>query len=133
MKITADNLRRLMAKMDLTLDDVVAATGVCERTVKQVLRGRSKPQARTLYRLAKGLGVSVDEFFWSHVETHVVSRFTDEQIRLSIEQLIASERREVLAEIVAALCDQESILRLTHAPDQRWAGSTSWRVRPVHR
>ena len=59
----ASNLRRLMARLGLTLEQVIAATGLSERTVKAMLAGTSKPHARTLNRLAAGLGVAVDELF----------------------------------------------------------------------
>lgn len=59
----AHNLRRLMAKSGLTYDDVVAATHLDERTLRAVARGRGNPHARTLHKLAQGLGVSVDELF----------------------------------------------------------------------
>lgn len=59
----AANLRRLMAKDGLTYDDVVAASRLDERTLRAVARGRSNPHARTLHKLAQGLGVSVDELF----------------------------------------------------------------------
>ena len=59
----AQNLRRLMAKGALTFDDVVAATGLDERTLRAVARGRTNPHARTLHKLATGLGVEADELF----------------------------------------------------------------------
>ncbi len=59
----AANLRRLMAKDGLTFDDVVAASHLDERTLRAVARGRGNPHARTLHKLAQGLGVSVDELF----------------------------------------------------------------------
>jgi transcriptional regulator with XRE-family HTH domain len=52
-----------MARDGLTFDDVVAATQLDERTLRAVARGRSNPHARTLHKLAKGLGVAVDELF----------------------------------------------------------------------
>lgn len=57
------NLRRIMARLNLTLADVVAATGVDERTLRSLLRGHGRPQARTLHKLAAGLGVDVDQLF----------------------------------------------------------------------
>jgi transcriptional regulator with XRE-family HTH domain len=59
----ATNLRRLMARDGLTYDDVVAATGLDERTLRGLVRGASNPHARTLHKLAAGLGVEVDELF----------------------------------------------------------------------
>ena len=57
------NLRRLMAKHQLTYDDVVECSGLDERTVRGIARGETRPHARTLARLAAGLGVEVDELF----------------------------------------------------------------------
>jgi len=59
----ASNVRRLMARSGLTLQQVVAATGLHQRTVKAILNGKHKPHARTLHRLATGLGVPSDELF----------------------------------------------------------------------
>jgi transcriptional regulator with XRE-family HTH domain len=59
----AANLRRLMAREGLTLDKIVRLTGVDERTVRGILAGRNKPHARTLHKLAAGLGIESDEFF----------------------------------------------------------------------
>ena len=59
------NLRRLMARLDLTIEQVGARAGLDERTVKSLLHGRNKPHPRTLHRLADGLGVATDELFQS--------------------------------------------------------------------
>jgi transcriptional regulator with XRE-family HTH domain len=59
----ATNLRRLMARDGLTFDDVVQASGLDERTIRGIVRGRNNPHARTLHKLAAGLGVSIDELF----------------------------------------------------------------------
>jgi transcriptional regulator with XRE-family HTH domain len=60
-----ENLRRVMARQGLTIKQVVRRTGLDDRTVKAMLRddGAARPQARTLHRLAEGLGVPVDELF----------------------------------------------------------------------
>lgn len=57
------NVRRLMVRLNLTLADVVEATGLDERTVRSLLRGSTQPQAKTLHKLAAGLGVDPDELF----------------------------------------------------------------------
>ena len=59
----AVNLRRIMARDGLTFEDVVSATKLDERTVRALARGVNNPQARTLHKLARGLGVSIDELF----------------------------------------------------------------------
>jgi transcriptional regulator with XRE-family HTH domain len=57
------NLRRVMAREGLTLETIVELSGVDERTVRGILAGRNKPHARTLHKLAEGLGIPSDEFF----------------------------------------------------------------------
>ena len=59
----AANLQRLIARLGVTITDVVQRTGVDERTIRSILLGRHKSQARTLHKLAAGLGVQSDEFF----------------------------------------------------------------------
>ena len=61
--VVATNVRRLMARHGLTYADVVAATGLDERTLRSLIRGQNNPHARTLHKLAQGLGVSIDELF----------------------------------------------------------------------
>lgn len=57
------NVRRLMARLDMTQQDVVDASGLDERTVRSILQGATRPHARTLHKLAEGLGVDADELF----------------------------------------------------------------------
>ena len=57
-----ENLLRLMAARGLSLSRVSEQTGLHVRTIRGILRGGHTPHARTLHRLAEGLGVSVDEF-----------------------------------------------------------------------
>jgi len=57
------NIRRLMARLEMTLQDVVGATGLDERTLRSMLQGSTRPHARTLHKLAHGLGVATDELF----------------------------------------------------------------------
>ncbi len=61
--IVAGNLRRVMARDNLTFDQVVTATALDERTLRALARGGSRPHARTLHKLAQGLGISIDELF----------------------------------------------------------------------
>ncbi len=61
--LPAANVRRLMASMDMTQSQVAEATGLDGRTLRSILQGDSQPHARTLHKLAEGLGVSVDELF----------------------------------------------------------------------
>jgi transcriptional regulator with XRE-family HTH domain len=59
----AMNLRRLMARAGLTYEEVVVATDLDERTIRGLVRGTTHPHARTLNKLAQGLGVDMDELF----------------------------------------------------------------------
>lgn len=56
------NLRRHLARAGLTVAELSRRSGLDERTLKSLLGGSAgKPQARTLHRLAAGLGIPVDE------------------------------------------------------------------------
>ncbi len=82
----AHNVRRLMARKGLTLRQLVVASGLHERTVKAVLSGTGKPHARTLHRLAAGLGVSSDELFQNpSVLTH---RLFDRRTNPLVEDVV---------------------------------------------
>ena len=59
----ANNLRRLLAGSGLTIEELAERTGLDRRTIMGVADGASSPHSRTISRLAKGLGVSADEFF----------------------------------------------------------------------
>lgn len=61
--LVAHNLRRLMARDGLTYEDVVEATGLDARTLRGMLHAKKRPHAKTLTRLAEGLGVTADELF----------------------------------------------------------------------
>ncbi len=63
------NVRRLMARLNMTQNEVVSATGLDERTVRSILQGVTRPHARTLHKLADGLGVETDELFQDPYQT----------------------------------------------------------------
>ena len=63
MDNVAANLRRLMARIGLTVEQVIQRSGLDQRTIRGILAGTHKPHARTLHRLAAGLGVAADELF----------------------------------------------------------------------
>ena len=88
MRDVAANLRRLMARSGLTLEQVVAVTGLSERTVKSLLSGRSKPHARTLHRLAAGLGVATDELFQN--ASLLAHRVFDRRTNPAVDEVIQS-------------------------------------------
>ncbi len=63
------NVRRLMARLNMTQSEVVQATGLDERTIRSILQGVTRPHARTLHKLADGLGVATDELFQDPYQT----------------------------------------------------------------
>jgi len=81
-----DNLRRLMAFGDLTVEQVVAATRLDRRTILGILDGSHKPQPRTLHRLAEGLGVAVDELFLDPAQ--LLYRQFDRQTNPAVEEVL---------------------------------------------
>jgi transcriptional regulator with XRE-family HTH domain len=86
----ASNLRRLMARLNLTLHDVAEQSGLNVRTVKGLLRGtKSKPHARTLHQLAAGLGVNVDELF--QTPSLLAHRMFDRATNPIVEEVVAAE------------------------------------------
>lgn len=52
-----------MARDGLTYDDVCTAAGLDARTLRGILHAKKRPHAKTLQRLAEGLGVEPDELF----------------------------------------------------------------------
>ncbi|MCR4412282.1 MAG: helix-turn-helix domain-containing protein [Thermoguttaceae bacterium] len=58
-----ENLRRLMTRAGLTIEQLADRAGVDCRSIRGILDGSNRPHARTLHRLAEGLGVDADEFF----------------------------------------------------------------------
>lgn len=84
---TGENLQRLMAAQGLSIEDVCARSGLDRRTVQAILNGSQRAHARTLNRLAKGLGVAADELFldpsrlvWRHFD-----RLTNPMVQEAIE------------------------------------------------
>ena len=57
----AHNLRRLMVKRGLTSAYVAQACAMNDRTLRAILRAEHGAHARTIKRLADGLGVDPDE------------------------------------------------------------------------
>jgi transcriptional regulator with XRE-family HTH domain len=87
----AHNLRRLMAHHGLTLESVSRQTGLDIRTIKGILHGVKRPHARTLHKLAHGLGVSPDEFFQN--PSSLAQRGFDRETNPVVDALVASDPR----------------------------------------
>jgi transcriptional regulator with XRE-family HTH domain len=84
----ATNLRRLMARHGLTFVDVVEATGLDERTIRGLVRGSNHPHARTLHKLAHGLGIEIDELF--HPPGYSPSRQFDRATNTLVQSVVAA-------------------------------------------
>lgn len=80
------NVRRLMARWDMTQADVVQATGLDERTVRSFIRGDARPHARTLHKLASGLGVAVDELFHDPRQAAAFDRATNPAVAQVVDE-----------------------------------------------
>lgn len=86
------NLRRIMARQGLTIDQVVERTGLDERTVKSILAdGGTRPRARTLHQLSGGLGVSADELFQN--PSTVAQRLFDRQTNPLVDDVVREHPR----------------------------------------
>jgi transcriptional regulator with XRE-family HTH domain len=84
----AGNLRRLMARHGLTFEEVVRSSCLDERTVRGLARGTNNPHARTLNKLATGLGVEVDELFRRHDQP--AARRFDRATNTLVEGVVAA-------------------------------------------
>jgi len=85
-----ENLRRLLADRGLSIRQLAEKTGLDERTIRGILSGTNTPHARTLHRLAEGLGVPVDEFFL-HPSQLLYRRF-DRQTNPVVEEVMQSHQ-----------------------------------------
>ena len=85
-----ENLSRLIAAGGLSVRQVAAKTGLDQRTIRGILKGTNKPHARTLHRLAEGLGVPVDEFFVD--PSQLLYRHFDRQTNPLIEEVMETHR-----------------------------------------
>ena len=84
------NLARLLATEGLTVHQVAERTGLDERTIRGILSGSTEPHAQTLHRLARGLGVKVDEFFVDPAQ--LLYRRFDRQTNPLVAEVIDSHR-----------------------------------------
>jgi transcriptional regulator with XRE-family HTH domain len=87
----ATNLRRIMARDNLTFEQVVTATELDERTLRSLARGTTNPHARTLHKLAQGLGVSSDELF--HTVGSSASRRFDRAANSLVQGIVHEHSR----------------------------------------
>ncbi len=83
-----ENLQRLVAAAGMSIHQVAKLTGLDKRTIRGILNGVKKPHARTLHRLAEGLGVSVDEFFLDPAQ--LLYRRFDRLTNPLVEEIVSS-------------------------------------------
>ena len=83
---TGENLRRLMAERGLSVKELAEQTGLDRRTLIGILAGTHRSHPRTINRLAKGLGVSADEFFIT--PTQLVYRRFDTKTNAAVEEVV---------------------------------------------
>jgi transcriptional regulator with XRE-family HTH domain len=98
-----ENLRRLLADRGLSIRQLAQKTGLDERTIRGILSGANHPHARTLHRLARGLGVAVDELFL-HPSQLLYRRF-DRQTNPVVEEVMQSHQ-ELFADWTEADFDE---------------------------
>lgn len=87
VNLPQQNLRRLMARRGTTIEELAGRSGVDCRSIRGILDGRKRPQARTLHRLAKGLGVDADEFFLE--PARLLYRRFDQQTNPEVAEVVA--------------------------------------------
>ena len=63
LKAFGDNVRRLRMRKKITQERLAEKTGLDRMTIAFVESGRRWPRIDTLNRLAKGLGVSIEDLF----------------------------------------------------------------------
>ncbi len=85
------NLLRLMAERGMSIRRVTEATGLDGRTIRAILAGARRAQAQSLHRLAKGLGVPVDEFFLD--PSQLLYRRFDRRSNPVIEEVLQTHRK----------------------------------------
>lgn len=86
----ARNLRRLMARQGLTLDELARRSSLNLRTIKALLHTASRPHGRTLQRLAVGLAVPVDELFQD--PSLLVHRLFDRRTNPIVDEVVAEQQ-----------------------------------------
>src|ERR1700742_1603290 len=77
-----------MARDGLTFEEISPATELDERTLRGLLSGKTNAHARTLHKLAEGLGVEMHELILSpgRCSPHQLERATN----TLVEEVIAS-------------------------------------------
>lgn len=65
-----NHLKQHRARMDLTQDDLARQVGVRRQTILMIEKGRYAPSALLAFKLARALGMPVDELFELEGDEH---------------------------------------------------------------
>ncbi len=65
-----NHLKQHRARLDLTQDDLARRVGVRRQTILMIEKGRYAPSALLAFRLARALGMRVDELFELEGDDH---------------------------------------------------------------
>ena len=84
----AANLRRLLARQGLTVEELSQRCGLDQRTIKGILAGHKNPHARTIHELARGLDVDPDELFQD--PSLLAHRLYDRQTNPAVAEIVES-------------------------------------------
>ncbi len=87
MDYTAENLRRVMARLGLSQREVAQRSGLDPRTVRGLLCGQKQTRPETLHRLAEGLGVAIEEFFLAPAQW--ACQAFDQQTNPLVDEVVA--------------------------------------------
>ncbi len=91
-----------MARLNMTQGEVVQATGLDERTVRSMLQGVTRPHARTLHKLADGLGVATDELFQDPYQASDAGQTTFDQATNPVAAEVVDAHPELFEHWTAA-------------------------------
>jgi transcriptional regulator with XRE-family HTH domain len=86
--VVALNIRRLLARFGWRYDDLIAASGLDERTIRRLMQGKTEPRPGTLHKLAEAFAVDTNELFLDTPELFAASfdRATNPQIDQAVEE-----------------------------------------------
>jgi len=65
-----NHLKQHRARLDLTQDDLARRVGVRRQTILMIEKGRYAPSALLAFKLARALGMRVDELFELEGDDH---------------------------------------------------------------
>ncbi len=118
-----DRLAELRERRALTLRELAEMSGVAADTINQIELGHRKPRPSTLRKLARALGVDVEEFY---AEPVVPLAEAPKAGRPSVIDVASDAAKRQIALEKLALENSEQML------DQRYANKATRRLREEH-